>query len=672
MLLQKIILNNFRQFYGKQEIEFSTNTEKNVTLIHAENGVGKTTLLNAILWCFYEKTTGKFENPDKIVCNQAIDEGNFEAAVEVYFEHDGKDYFVSRSINEKFEEHTFEASNIVSGNYERLPEPKVFVDSVIPREMSGYFFFDGEYAETFASNSNKKAVQTAVESMLGCNLAIQASKDFSAIAKQLDKKISALTKNNSAASFQSQIDHFERDDESDRKQLAEIEHKLERLTSTKEDIQKRLRNIKGAKEVEQRREELKLERASKIDERDLLDSRETKWIHQYSIGFFADKARKECLDVIEQANLKGHIPSKIADTFVNGILESGTCICGREFSEHSSEEQAIRNLIKEAGTSTMSDRLLSVRGLIGVLDKSESSALSIYQEISNDRATLESRVNDIELEIKRCDVELRGSEVKEIAERQSALDQCEQEIGQLLQQKGRLEKACEDREGQIIDKKGKRDKILAKNDEASLLQKQVALLQATKIKLEEELETYRAVSRETIGQSVDEILAVAARRSYSSRIDENFNLNMYYSDTDIPVAKSSGENQLLSLAFISSLIKFAADRRGDEQNLLKPGTMAPLMLDSPFGQLDPSYRRSTSEFLPKLAGQVILLLTKTQGDEEVLKVLRQYIQKEYVLVSEVVTEKGDKPVDIITLNGEQLKASVYGAEKNQTRVQKVL
>ena len=132
--------------------------------------------------------------------------------------------------------------------------------------------------------------------------------------------------------------------------------------------------------------------------------------------------------------------------------------------------------------------------------------------------------------------------------------------------------------------------------------------------------------------------------------------------------KSSGENQLLSLAFISSLIKFSADRRSDESNLLKPGTMAPLMLDSPFGQLDPSYRRSTSEFLPKLAGQVILLLSKTQGDSEVLEVLRDYIDREYVLVSEVKTEKGEKPVDVITLGGKEITASVYGADKNQTRI----
>ena len=41
MLLKKIILDNFRPFKGKQEILFSTDINKNVTVIMGENGSGK-------------------------------------------------------------------------------------------------------------------------------------------------------------------------------------------------------------------------------------------------------------------------------------------------------------------------------------------------------------------------------------------------------------------------------------------------------------------------------------------------------------------------------------------------------------------------------------------------------------------------------------------------------
>ena len=67
MLLEKITICDWRCFYGEQLIEFASKTDKNVTLIHAENGVGKTSLLNALLWCFYKKTTARFEKPDDIL-----------------------------------------------------------------------------------------------------------------------------------------------------------------------------------------------------------------------------------------------------------------------------------------------------------------------------------------------------------------------------------------------------------------------------------------------------------------------------------------------------------------------------------------------------------------------------------------------------------------------------
>ena len=48
MKILSLKMTNFRQFYGRQELHFSTDSKKNITLIHAENGVGKTALLNAI------------------------------------------------------------------------------------------------------------------------------------------------------------------------------------------------------------------------------------------------------------------------------------------------------------------------------------------------------------------------------------------------------------------------------------------------------------------------------------------------------------------------------------------------------------------------------------------------------------------------------------------------
>ncbi len=186
-----------------------------------------------------------------------------------------------------------------------------------------------------------------------------------------------------------------------------------------------------------------------------------------------------------------------------------------------------------------------------------------------------------------------------------------------------------------------------------------------------ELENYRAHSRDSLVSKVDEILKKTARRDYYVQINDQFNLDMFYGNTTKAVSKSSGENQLLSLAFIASLIGFAAERKNDTSKLLKPGTTAPLLLDSPFGQLDPSYRKSTAAFLPGLAEQVILLVSKSQGDLDVIDALGDRVGSEYVLISENTGHQGDKPHDVIRLKNVDITCSLYNCGKTLTRIQKV-
>ncbi|MFR4479648.1 MAG: AAA family ATPase, partial [Fusobacterium sp.] len=56
MKIEYIKLENFRQFKDVK-IDFSTDNEKNVTMIMGNNGSGKTTLAQAFTWCLYGETS---------------------------------------------------------------------------------------------------------------------------------------------------------------------------------------------------------------------------------------------------------------------------------------------------------------------------------------------------------------------------------------------------------------------------------------------------------------------------------------------------------------------------------------------------------------------------------------------------------------------------------------
>ena len=65
MLIKSITLNDFRQFKGNQKLEFSTDADKNVTVLLGDNTFGKTTILQAFNWCLYGVADfPKDSNPD--------------------------------------------------------------------------------------------------------------------------------------------------------------------------------------------------------------------------------------------------------------------------------------------------------------------------------------------------------------------------------------------------------------------------------------------------------------------------------------------------------------------------------------------------------------------------------------------------------------------------------
>ena len=179
MKIRKVQLNNFRQFYGEHELEFATGAEQNVTLVHAENGFGKTTILNAVLWAFFHETTTKFERPNEIVNYGALEERKTHASVSVEFELKGSNYIVTRTHDEDGrgrDKTNLAAFRVENGALQVLKAPQTFISSVVPEEMAKYFFFDGEAAEAFSSATNFKAVGEAIRNILGSSLAVRLGK----------------------------------------------------------------------------------------------------------------------------------------------------------------------------------------------------------------------------------------------------------------------------------------------------------------------------------------------------------------------------------------------------------------------------------------------------------------------------------------------------------------
>jgi DNA sulfur modification protein DndD len=150
---------------------------------------------------------------------------------------------------------------------------------------------------------------------------------------------------------------------------------------------------------------------------------------------------------------------------------------------------------------------------------------------------------------------------------------------------------------------------------------------------------------------VQDIFSQISFTPYIPKLSDKYELTLVEntSGRESLVAASTGENQILSLSFIGGIIEGV--REWSQKNtLMGPDSSTfPIVMDSPFGSLDEIYRKQIANKLPKLANQLVVLVTKTQWRGEVAQEMESAIGKEYVLVYN--SPKADCEEDAIELGG---------------------
>ena len=152
---------------------------------------------------------------------------------------------------------------------------------------------------------------------------------------------------------------------------------------------------------------------------------------------------------------------------------------------------------------------------------------------------------------------------------------------------------------------------------------------------------------------VQEIFSEISFTPYIPTISEKYELTLIENTSGLamPVAASTGENQILSLSFISSIIDRVRDWSQNKMLMVADSSTFPIVMDSPFGSLDVIYRKHIAQIIPKLANQLIVLVTKTQWRGEVEDEMSYRVGREYVLT--YYSSKPDCEQDFIELSGER-------------------
>lgn len=671
MLLEKITLNNWRCFYGEQQIEFASATDRNVTLIHAENGVGKTSLLNALLWCFYQKNTSRFEKPDDILNQQAAREGQIVAFVAIEFSHEDNRYEARRSFRKGTGvPHLIVTKISEDGTQEQVRnDPKLFINSVLPSDMASHFLFDGEHAEALTGRANSATVARAIKDILGCAFVVQS-------IDALEPVEASYRRNITSQNTLQQISKIDRDLKQKKLTASKIISKLDALdgnTATmeteRESIERSLSRFADIRQAQLTKSNL----VSAIDrEKKYIKRSEVKkqtWANENAIYVNSQKLVNDLKNILNSIQDEDKNKTKFNKEVIEQILALDQCVCGTCVSTDIDLKNFLMSQLDSAESLELKTRIDKVRRLHRKLERTDIAAKK--RDFEDAKQSYDEHLETLkksEVSLTEVTRAIENADVESIADLQRKSSELYRSILEKKQIRGELSLKLRAVESQIPKLQTELDSMSVSSSSDILHKKNLKLAQRIRQFLAKRLETEINGARRIINTYISEIIEKTARKDFKVIVDKNFTVllkDKFGSD----MAKSEGENQLLGLAFTGALAKFAKLRKNASGKILLPGTEAPLVLDAPFGKLDSVYKHATAAFLPEMASQVIVMVNKEQGSQKVLELLEDYIGYQYALVRHNTSPQNQKATETLTVRDRELQITCYESSFDGTAIE---
>ena len=637
MLLESIELVNFRQFRN-EKIEFAKGKNgKNVTIILGDNGTGKTTFAQAFFWCMYGETS--FSDKvilNKIVAAQMRPNQPEKVKVQLSLRHGDVGYTLIReqtyrkdyNNNIKSDNTVFDiALKDASGNttYVKKSQCEAEVKGILPKEMSRYFFFDGERIEKMSKDisSGKKSgdFAEAVKGLLGLNGFISAINHFNPRSKygvigsyeasfdsRSNQKISEYTETIKRCEYE--IEKFE-------KALSDLDEQIEAAQQRKTEKISEIKQYAEGEELQEKKESLqrKIKNAEKA--RSNIYKTICKDFNTSLSSFFSLSLMQKTLELLSKEDISGKdIPYMHAKT-IEYLLKQKVCICGTHLDEGTIPYQKVVDLINYLPPQSISTSIADYKREAKRRANAFIDISSKVQEQMEVISHQEDDISDYTDDIRRIDSKLSGGDVKSkvrainneiqtcdnvIRNGNAKKDNYNQKIGQLTSDKNRAD--TERRNLTLLDENNKKIEIYKAYAER-IYEELVEVYQASEAKIREKLEN-----------TINEIFKQIYEGGLYLTIDPQYHISVYANDYEGDVETSTAQSISVIFAFITGIIKMARDNRNavDRDAKLLATEPYPLVMDAPLSAFDKRRIKTVCEALPNTAEQVVIFIKDTDGE----------------------------------------------------------
>lgn len=625
MIIKRITLNNFRQFKGEQVIDFSTDPEKNVTILLGVNTSGKTTLVQAFNWCLYEKTNFKTKNVLNMEQQDSLTSvGTKDVSVEIVLVHENKEYRIKRTQkyqrtagdNVKGMPATLEIS-YKEENGETQPirdyECKGVIESILPEALSGYFFLNGEMLEDM---NNKSDVVAAVRGLMGLDIINsgmdhldprRANSVITKFTKELDtdNDVEANKKKLNIEEYKRQLENFEQ-------RKSAVENELEYLKRRKEELNRTLLANKDVEIAQKEKNNLEKDIIYLKNQIENLEDRLKRDFSGGAFNYFAIPLINRAIDVINSAKQDGEgIPEMNAKS-IDYILARKRCICGCDLTLNQGAVNCInheKSLLPPQHVGTMlrtykKDCLSTINSADRYADIVSSDYVS-WADNNNEIEKKEKQFKEISSKIKGdVNVEKLNYDYADVRQQVEQKEELLIGIRENIASKKALIENTEKELNGLIATSNKNDKIL----------KYIEYTKEIYNWFKESYDKQESEIKEKLLKKVNELFQQIYHGSDRKvEMNENYkiNLQVIMDDKVVGLDTSPGLEGVKNFSFITGLIALAREKaqKVDEESQMPTSVEPyPLVMDAPFSNEDEKHIANISSIVPKIAEQVILIV----------------------------------------------------------------
>ncbi|EMW3556128.1 hypothetical protein AAE033_002423, partial [Klebsiella pneumoniae] len=571
---------------------------------------------------------------------------------------------------------------IIDGCYAEKAEenPNTLINTFLPKEMSQYFFYQGEGTGTLSSQNDFSHIKDAIEKVLGLTVAKTTLRHLSAVKSSYQKDLKQYDTNNEIDILLTNKDNLASSLERDKMLLEKIQRELEvaekeyenqigklaRFDKTTIDEQLKLRKQKTEllSDYERQYKQFMSEKISKTPD--------------WALRTFSQKLASFDVSAINTEELNKSLRYTVDRQLLREIVHNNECICGTHIEKDSSAARLLEELGKHAVDPDLKHRWVRATKLQQRLSSQQLPKASMEKLLAN-IDDYEVGMQELEHSIKELSFTIVESDIDDIKIIERAKDlaksQCDRLKGQIPQLEQNIRK-------KDIDIKEIDRRVSSLSSTQPKAQKIRNLILATDkiIELyEEAMNSSQKGVEQLLLKKMQSLFSQVAFNGYTVQKDTSGKSGSFtwaiVDNKGKRAAAGNGYQAMLAISFIVALIEFSKVRAYNKQHLLTPGTIAPFIADSILAFIGPDNGRELVRYIAEKVEQSIFLFSQAQWTEtHTDKGIRHKIGKEYNLVQHTVLTKeefkGQYPTQL-TVNGVNYEVVRFGSDFDKVTIEEI-